>query len=94
MGAVLTYRRPKTTARRCFGGVFGHFQAKQGEVFQQWAGKVMASVFWDGKGIIYIDYLKKGKTINGEYYIALLVRLKTNVAKKRPHMARKKMPFH
>ena len=49
---------------------------------QQWAGKVMASVFWDGKGIIYIDYLEKGKTINSEYYIALLERLKTEVAKK------------
>ena len=39
---------------------------------QQWAGKVMASIFLDGKGIIYIDYLEKGKTINSEYYIALL----------------------
>ena len=39
---------------------------------QQLAGKVMASVSWDGKGIIYIDYLEKGKTINSEYYVALL----------------------
>ena len=54
----------------------------------------MVSVFWDGKGIIYIDYLEKGKTINSEYYIALLERLKTEVAKKRPHLARKKIPFH
>ena len=61
---------------------------------QQWAGKVMGSVFWDGNGIIYIDYLEKGKTINGEYYIALLERSKTEVVKKRPHMARKKILFH
>ena len=31
------------------------------------AGKVKASVFWDAKGIVFIDYLQKGKTINGEY---------------------------
>ena len=30
------------------------------------AGKVMASVFWDEIGIIFIDYLQKEKTINGE----------------------------
>jgi hypothetical protein len=27
---------------------------------QRSAGKVMASVFWDARGIIFIDYLKKG----------------------------------
>jgi hypothetical protein len=27
------------------------------------AGKVMASVFWDAEGILFIDYLEKGKTI-------------------------------
>ena len=54
----------------------------------------MASVFWDGKGIIYIDYLEKGKTIDSEYYIALLEQLKTEVAKKRTHIARKKISFH
>ena len=31
------------------------------------AGKVMATVFWDSRGIILIDYLAKGKTINGQY---------------------------
>ncbi|XP_025160565.1 histone-lysine N-methyltransferase SETMAR-like [Harpegnathos saltator] len=36
---------------------------------QQSAGKVMASVFWDARGIIFIDYLEKGQTINSEYYI-------------------------
>jgi len=34
----------------------------------------MALVFWDVRGVIFIDYLKKGHTINSEYYIALLER--------------------
>ncbi|XP_054729345.1 histone-lysine N-methyltransferase SETMAR-like [Anastrepha obliqua] len=54
---------------------------------QQSAGKIMASVFWDAHGIIFIDYLHKGQTINSDYYIALLERLKDEIAKKRPHMA-------
>ena len=39
------------------------------------AGKVMASVFWDPKGIVFIVYLQKGQTINGEYYANLLRQL-------------------
>jgi hypothetical protein len=31
------------------------------------AGKVVALVFWDAEGILFIDYLEKGKTITGEY---------------------------
>lgn len=61
---------------------------------QQSAGKVMASVFWDAHGIIFIDYLEKGKTINSDYYIGLLERLKAEIAKKRPQMKKKKVLLH
>jgi transposase len=54
----------------------------------------MASVFWDVQGILFIDYLEKGKRINSEYYMALLVRLKEEITKKRPHMKKKKVLFH
>lgn len=60
---------------------------------QQWAGKVMASVFWDAHGIIFIDYLQKGSTITGAYYAALLDRLVDEIGKKRPHMKKKKILF-
>ena len=33
---------------------------------QQSAGKVMALVFWDAHGIIFIDYREKGKSINSD----------------------------
>mgnify|MGYP003546937451 CR=1 FL=1 len=36
------------------------------------AGKVMVTVFWDCDGIIHIDYLPKGVTINSAYYTNLL----------------------
>ena len=36
------------------------------------AGKVMATIFWDSKGIIHMDFLQKGRTITGQYYSELL----------------------
>ncbi|XP_023217030.1 histone-lysine N-methyltransferase SETMAR-like [Centruroides sculpturatus] len=58
------------------------------------AGKVMATVFWDTRGIIYTDYLEKGKTITGEYYASLLHRLSEEIKEKRPHLKKKKILFH
>lgn len=54
----------------------------------------MASVFWDAKGIIFTDYLEKGKTINSEYYIQLLIKLREEIAVKRPGMYKTKILFH
>ena len=47
------------------------------------AGKAMASVFWDSQGVIIIDYLEQGRTINGAYYAAELRRLLQEIARKR-----------
>ena len=58
------------------------------------AGKILASVFWDVQGILFIDYLEKGRTTNIEYYIALLVHLKEEIAKKRLQMKKKKVLFY
>ena len=54
------------------------------------AGKVLASVFWDAEDILFIDYLEKGRSINSEYYIALLVCLKEEITKKQPQMKKKR----
>jgi len=43
---------------------------------QKSAEKVLASIFWGQDGILLIDYLPKGQTINAEYYSSLLVQLK------------------
>ena len=58
------------------------------------AGKVMATLFWDSRGVILIDYLQKGKTITGAYYASLLDKLKAELAEKRPHFQKKKILFH
>ena len=45
--------------------------------------KVMATVFWDAKGIIHVDYLETQKTITGAYYADLLHRLRASIKEKR-----------
>ena len=57
------------------------------------AGKVLASEFWDAQSILFIDYLEKGRTINSKY-IALLLHLKEEIAKKQSQMKKKKVLFH
>ena len=47
------------------------------------AGKVMATVFWDAKGVIMLDFLPKRSTITGVYYANLLNKLRTAIRGKR-----------
>ena len=50
---------------------------------QKSAGKDLASIFWNQDGVLFIDYLPKGQTINSEYYSSLLVQLKNILKEKR-----------
>ena len=47
------------------------------------AGKVMATVFWDAKGVIVLDFLPKRSTITGVYNANLLDQLRTAIREKR-----------
>ena len=58
------------------------------------AGKVMASVFWDADGILLIDYLQKGQTIDGTYYASLLTQLPEKIKIKRRGKLTKGVLFH
>lgn len=60
---------------------------------QKSAGKVLASVFWDTRGIIMIDYLEKGQTITGDYYSKLLITLKEKIKERRRGMLAKGVLF-
>ena len=54
----------------------------------------MVSVFWDAHCILFVDYLKKGKTINSDYYMALLDRLTAETKEKQLHVRKKKVLFN
>ncbi|XP_012057343.1 PREDICTED: histone-lysine N-methyltransferase SETMAR-like [Atta cephalotes] len=53
------------------------------------AGKMMATVFWDARGIIHIDYLPSKQMINGNYYCGLIGRFNNILKKKRSHLTKK-----
>ena len=55
--------------------------------------KVRTMVFWDARGIIHIDYLQKGRTINGEYYANLLDRFNDDLKKKPTSFGQEKSSF-
>ena len=47
------------------------------------AGKVKATVFWDAKGVVMLDFLPKRCTITGVYFANLLDQLRTAIREKR-----------
>lgn len=49
--------------------------------------KVMATDFWDSQCAVLTDYLQEEKTVNGEYYAALLEQLKDAIKANRPNLA-------
>ena len=64
------------------GGTAAHPTPKKFRVLKS-AGKFLASIFWDQDGILLIDFLPKGQTINTEYYSSLPVQLKDILKEKR-----------
>ena len=46
-------------------------------------GKMMATVFWDAKGVIMLDFLPKRSTIIGVYYANMLDQMRTAIREKR-----------
>jgi len=81
---------PKTKQKSMEWSHSGSLRPKKIRV-QKSAGKVLASIFWDQDGILLIDYLPKGQTINAEYYSSLLVQLKEILKEKRRGTGRSPM---
>ncbi|UYV75689.1 hypothetical protein LAZ67_13001022 [Cordylochernes scorpioides] len=48
------------------------------------AGKVMAIVFWDCKGVFLVDYLSSNTTVNAARYCEVLTKLRTSIKRKHP----------
>ncbi|GFN80998.1 histone-lysine N-methyltransferase SETMAR [Plakobranchus ocellatus] len=55
---------------------------------QQSATKVMATVFWNSCGMIFLDILPKGESVNADRYCETLDRLRHAVSGKRPGLLR------
>lgn len=74
----MEYRHPGSPTRRKF-----KTQASM--------GKLMATVFWDVSGVIHVDFLEPGSTINADRYIQTLKDLKKRLGRVRTN---KKIVLH
>ncbi|CAK9818191.1 Mariner Mos1 transposase [Anthophora quadrimaculata] len=45
--------------------------------------KVMLTVFFDYHGVVYSEFLPDGQTVNKEYYLSVMRRLRENIRRKR-----------
>ncbi|UYV82439.1 hypothetical protein LAZ67_21002171 [Cordylochernes scorpioides] len=55
------------------------------------AGKVMAIVFWDCKGVLLVDYLPPNTTDNAARYCEVLTKLRAAIKRKRPGLLSRKV---
>ena len=58
---------------------------------QQSAEKVMVTVFWDSVGVILVDIMSKGATINSAVYINTLKKLNAKIRRVRPALEMSKV---
>ena len=84
--------KQRQNSNRCSGNT-ARLPSKKAKVVSS-TGKVMTSAFWDAKGIVFIDYLQKGRTINGEYYAKLVRELGEAIKSKRQGKLKKGVLFH
>ncbi|UYV81674.1 hypothetical protein LAZ67_20001933, partial [Cordylochernes scorpioides] len=55
------------------------------------AGKVMAIVFWDCKGVLLVDYLPPNITVNAARYCEVLTKLRAAIKRKSPCLLSRKV---
>ncbi|GFU82615.1 histone-lysine N-methyltransferase SETMAR [Trichonephila clavipes] len=67
-------------------------QTSKADIHQK---KVLLSVWWDYKGIVYFELLSPNRTISSDVYIEQLTKLNNAVEEKRPELTnRKGIVFH
>ena len=53
--------------------------------------KVMLSIWWDWKGVLYYELLSENQTINSSKYCSQLAQMKAVLDKKRPELVNRKL---
>ena len=58
------------------------------------AKKIMLTIFWDARGVLYTEFLAKGSTVNSDRYCATLRSLKERIRRNRPEKKHDKARPH
>jgi len=74
---------PETRNNQWSGGIAVHPAPPKNSECKNPLEKFSPRFFWDQDGILLIDYLPKGQTINAEYYSSLPMQLKDTLKEKR-----------
>ena len=48
--------------------------------------KVLLTVFFNYRGVVHQEFLRRGRTVNKEYYLEVMRRLREAIRKKRPEL--------
>ena len=84
----IVYKKTKKQVSACMQAsmVWKHPWSPPPKKFKvtQSAVKIMATVFWDYRGVLLVDFNPKGHTINAQMYSETLKRLKLAIKRKRP----------
>ncbi|XP_043260410.1 uncharacterized protein LOC122401986 [Colletes gigas] len=48
--------------------------------------QAMLTVFFDYRGVVHLEFLPDGQTVNKEYYLSVMRRLRENIRWKRPDL--------
>ena len=56
--------------------------------------KIMATIFWDCRGILLIDFKERNTTVNAAYYASLLHKLRDAIKEKRRGMLSRGVRLH
>ena len=80
---TLTRRQSNNRCNNRWSGGTAPHPAQKNSESKNSLEKFSPRFFWDQDGIVLIDYLPKGQTINADYYLFLLVHLKDILKEKR-----------
>jgi len=73
----------------------GEVKHRKGKQRRRYQKKVMLSMWWNWKGLVFYELLPKNKTINSDVYCEQLQKLSDAIAQKRPELInRKGVVFH
>jgi hypothetical protein len=77
----------KISTNPCIGGVPGHQEEKAWKSKSNF--KAMMIVFFNIRGIVHIDWVPEGQTVNQVYYKQVLTTFHERVKRRRPEMWKK-----
>uniref|UniRef100_A0A182W6B2 Uncharacterized protein n=1 Tax=Anopheles minimus TaxID=112268 RepID=A0A182W6B2_9DIPT len=63
-------------------------KVNRSKVAEDMIERVMLTVLFNIRGVVHLEFLPEDQTVNKEYYLGVMTRLKENVRRQRPDLKR------